>query len=371
MKKTIKTLLALTMALVMVLALGATAWAETPVSSGVATDDDGLSEITFQIELSHETYTPALDVCFEIFPANEAFFDYSGSSAEYIENDAGSRIYAGNLDAVNFGEAPTGADNYVYTLVHFDPSEDMSGTESGTLSFKINPDAFSGVGIYRYEFVPSLSLDQMDAGLRDGEHYAHALDVYVEATGDAPHPYIVKNAVIFQLNGEDASYIPDFSDEPSYPNNGTDSNQKVDSMTLAWGEGAVYFEKVVAGNMGDKTENFTFTVNIDFESNGAPYYATNGEMNIDFTGLKLPVTGIEGVEYLAYGNNTISLKHGSQVTLFAPLMSDVTITEVGAEEKGYELAIGSATAQNKDSIVAAAKTALENGEASFTSDSSY
>lgn len=187
-------------------------------------------------------------------------------------------------------------------------SYDIAATEvtlTDTAALQVHANEFTEPGVYRY-VVSEDSTNPYEGMTYSTEEYY--FDVYVEYVGDdltVTAYTFVDDATSTEKNGE-VVFTNDYSD--------TSSGGGTHDITLS---------KVVTGNQGSKTENFSFTIEVTGE-NGEQYYVA------------LPGGGTLDTPLTSGTSKTITLKAGQSATIYG-LSADDTyeITEDDYSAKGY------------------------------------
>ena len=248
-----KKLTALLLALVMVLAMNASALADT-LSGGKAESTTGMSDVNFTVDFKADgdVQSPAVDFKFGIAVG-------TGHPAVPADNTtdpatpAKPAITAGVEGGAFFGSI--GSEQYE-TTVQFEVGDNVQKTP--TITF--NPAKFDQPGIYRYVLTHKpLTTGQTNAGVSRGETYDTLyLDVYVT---NGTSGKIVTGAVLHEdeaAQNDSAKKVTGYTDKytVSVPGNPGDSDK--DKPTSY----DVEITKNTTGAAGDANQEFVFTINI-------------------------------------------------------------------------------------------------------------
>lgn len=249
-----------------------------------ASSEEKVAKITKQITKDENVYAPKTDFTFTITPGT-AVPAAPGQDA----------IYAGVADWVSIVNDG---------VISSEPKESDIGQTTitaGEAAITVTVPEGTVPGIYRY-------VVKETAGSYEGVGYTEEekfFDVYVTTEGTT-----------FMFTDSDSETGKDdgvFTNE--YGTGSVDG--QVNDLTVT---------KVVAGNQGDRTKGFTFTLNVN-GADGEQYYVVYGE-NQSLT--------------LAKNTDvTITLKDGESATIYGLSASDTyTVTEADYSADGYRTTIG-------------------------------
>lgn len=280
-----KKLTALLLALVMVLAMNVTVFAE---GEGVGTYGDTSSAFTNAAGITSVPVTVEIDTVGNI---PDTTFTYSIANGAAVNADGSQtgvmKIYAGVTGGV--------------TIANTDGKVPFSKNSEKTayLNLTVVPGAFTHAGVYRYALTQTaLSTEQISVGF-DSEAVATGgavtkyVDVYVE---NADSGFKVTNVVLFdplkedlKIEGEKVNYADSTKTDRFKNTFGTDPDTT--DTTEEYDNYTVTITKKVTGGSGDKTYEFPFTIGLSYTENETDDSATT------LTGMKV---GVEAV-----GNATL------------------------------------------------------------------
>ena len=266
----------------MIMSMGMTSFATTGVHDGGTSGVTGVT-LTKKITGADNEYTPNVDFTFNVSnDLSEVELGYQ--PAAETENKDIPRL-KGVMSAI------TSSLNVKFEAETGSPSN-AAKTRTGTISF--NASEYKAPGIYRYKITEDARIDY--AGITS-DPTTYYMDVYVtDKSGEGAFSPLISYVVVFKANGDTFSKS-DLVFENKYETN---------KLTLT---------KEVAGNQGNRTDKFNFTIVI------------KGEPGDKF------VTSKGTFEYKETGTATlmIELGHDETVTI-SGLSADDTyeITEAGS-----------------------------------------
>lgn len=305
MKNSLRRIFALLMAVMMIAALGMSAFAAdegTPASYVLNVDDFKT------LNKDANAHAPKTTFTFSATPYTGAGEGANGTVATPYAGPAG----AVNIDDITSAPADTdiaAAGQTPVTTLTYDGKITITQVAG-----------FNKAGIYRYiveEVVPA------EADVYKGITYStedRYLDVYVASDDDGV--LSIQGAVLYEIganldSGED--------DAKSYDAKGGFTNS-YDTANLT-------LTKKVSGNLGDQTKDFTFTVVIT-GAVGEKYHVTTTNDDAEVTDLVIP-TGEEGAT-TGTVSATFTLAHGENVIIYGLSEGDIyTITENDYSADGY------------------------------------
>ena len=293
MKKN-RRILSTLIALVLLCAMtAATAFAAVPSSLTVdGTTEKGTINLTKYLVVDKDAPVPAVSFSFSLAPE---------AVAEGTETDAGIPVYTGSVVT---------DDTATVTFTNGDPTTDGSADDgiandvnkkyaTGTAALSLAGASFTKPGVYRYGVTETTT---GDAGLTvDSTKYI--VDVYVGyATVDGAES---ANLSILQTltKKENATEKSDITFKNTFASQ---------SLTVS---------KTVAGNMGDRTKDFSFTLNITVNDKLS--------VNTTITAVKTAQDGDTSEVTVTVGSDsTFTLKHGETLAVPGlPEGTEYTVTE--------------------------------------------
>jgi len=252
-----KKLTALLLALVMVLAMNATAFAvaDLPANGKVTSSEETLKikkEIAFFAPNGTEIQYPAISYSYAIAPA-------TGADGTITDDDGDTaNVKVGVAGAVTMGADKTAVFN----------KDKVVASANGALvsdEFEITVDAsqFDYAGIYRYELTESIVGDMAELGYvaANGANKEHRyLDVYIGYNNSDPAALEVKGYVLFRNATPDKTFTPatEGTKTEGFVHEGSDLNYKDDEYVDKYSAYNVTITKKVTGTMGDKSNEFPF-----------------------------------------------------------------------------------------------------------------
>ena len=246
-----------------------------------------------------------------------AQFKYSTSPAETSElTNTGMPVTAGAEGAVSL--SPSSVNYSAKGLSSEDNADGVTKTITAQMSVSLVTSRFAAPGIYRYKITQTPP--ELD-GLNDVEYKELFLDVYVE-NGDSG--LVAKGCTLSTAAGA--------GDKTS----GFENKYVTHKLTIT---------KVVAGNQGDKSKDFEFTVTIKGADGETYKYGTvkNGVTTMNQTTTK------SGAAF------TETLKHGESVIVYGLSSEDkFAVTEADYHGDGYKTSykIGDGTNSTEGSSIA-------------------
>ncbi len=242
------------------------------IGDGVATSADNNIKIKQDIDVSgaEDANNPEVIFTYKI----EANTDTNGS-------DSSLPVYAGIM--------PTGQTGDWTVQSVFDGTETKSGTVvSDTFEIDFTNVAWSGVGVYRYKLTQSNDNKAVDLD----DNTVRYLDVYV-GNADTGAGYKVMHYVL-STDGK-LIYDKDGDGDNTY-----DHGTKSGGFTADYDTYTLTVKKYVTGDMGNKNDDFAFTVKFTNLPDGVKVY--NGTTNVDgdvtgtlSDGETITITGIPAV----------------------------------------------------------------------------
>ncbi len=290
--KMLRRLAALLMAGTMMAAMSTGVFADETTDSG-STSPANVT-ITKELTKGVNDYAPNTTFNFSIAP---------GTAVDATANS--DAIYSGPEGGAAIAEGITSA-----------PKASDIGNETitvGTTNITINNTKFTAPGIYRYVVTET-------EGNYEGVAYSTEtkyFDVYVNSEGNV-YSYAFVNPENTKVK-----------DDGVFTNAYGTADKPVSDLTIS---------KTVAGNQGDKTKDFTFTIEVDGTS-GEQYYVNNGK------------TLVSGVPV------DITLKDGESVIIYGLSASDTyTVTETDYTADGYTTTIDTVKTNTKTGTISADAT---------------
>lgn len=286
MKNSLRRIAALLMAVMMLAALGMTAFAE---------GETVIDKVTFKKLVTKElnAYAPKTTYTFTI-----------------TAGTAGGKISAGNLDQVAF---TNGQDQLVIDSTPTEKTDSVAGDigqASLTYDCQINIDItkFNAPGIYRFVVKETGACDGVTFDTDD-----RYLDIYVEENGvdaDGKTALKVTAAVLYKVGATTVDQI-----------NAT----KAEGFTNDYDTADLNVTNDVTGNLGDTNKEFSYKVEIEGVA-GEKYYIVKGDTAQTIT------AGADGKATL----NEIKLKDGETFTVYGLSENDsYTITQTSEADDGY------------------------------------
>ena len=281
--KMLRRLAAMLLAGTMMVAMGTTVFAENEPKNVT---------ITKEITKDANDYAPAATFQFSITPgtAVDAVLVEQGN----IIQDA---IYAGPAGGVYFAEGAG-------TITSAPDASDIGETTTtvGTTMVSMDNSKFSEPGIYRYNV-------SENTGSYEGVTYSTEVkyfDVYVNSDNQ-----------IYAYTFTDAS-AGDGKDDGVFTNDYGTTADKIYDVTIT---------KTVAGNQGDKSKDFSFTINAS-GAEGEWFYVT-------FSDQRAAETLVTGAE-----SKTITLKDGQSATIHGLSRTDTySVDEADYTSDGYKTTV--------------------------------
>lgn len=389
--KNVKKIGALVLALVMVLAMGTTAFADTTdISNGGVTSDGTRSTDTFNalsntvsinkgiVFINDETtnvYEPNITYTYVISGVDVT----DGGITVTDEHSATPEHKAVVYDTNTLTGYVTNTDNKA-TVTFADGNAFVSATAAGTevkkaFTFTFVPSAFPHAGIYRFLITESVETNAREiAGIVSNATYAASryLDVYVRNGASALEIY---GYVLFEANSQNTSITNSTSKSNGWVNTATTGDPtNVDVYTTY----NAYVQKHVSGSLADQTNAFPFTISLD--NNNATYTRTT-KVRVAATDAKAAVstgttswTGTSDAQasntYIALSGETDvtvtgTIKHSGEIGFYG-LPVDSRITVVEETNNTYDVytasatvADGTGTAATKNIDYKAASTATD------------
>lgn len=326
MKNSLRRIFALLMAVMMIAALGMSAFA--------ADEGDQTAPATFKLPITAfktlnkdaNAYAPATTYTFTATPITAAA-DANGTVGNPYAGPAG----AISIDAITSTPATTdiaavGADGVI------------SVTHNGEITIT-QVAGFDKAGIYRY-IVEETPGDYEGITYDNTDRY---LDVYIQTGDDGS--LSIAGAVLYEtddvLSSDGKTYTD--PDEGETAKGGFTNTYATADLTLT---------KLVDGNLGDRTKDFTFTVTIK-GAEGEQFYVTTTRTD----GYDAPIVleektvGEGDTAVTTYEKSvTITLKHNESVTIYGLSENDTyTIVEGSYATDGYTATVeGAGTVSTAD-----------------------
>lgn len=216
--------------------------------------------------------------------------------------DAANNILAGPAEGAVMGES-----------VHFAPAAgDIGKTElQAATAITLDPARFAAPGVYRYTVTEQ-------PGRYDGITYdTKALELLVYVVNDAGGGLAVGGYTLSDAQGEKSD---------TFTNDYGAQNGSVNDLTIT---------KTVTGNMGDRSKEFSFTLQVTPAEEGEEYYL---------------VVGGEAGQTQQVGTQpvTFTLKNGESAVLHGLSPEDVyTLTETDYSAEGYTTTVDGEAAREK------------------------
>ena len=359
MKNTLKRISAIALALVMVLALGTTAFAATGPDNtsgnfGSTTGESTGGTFTGSTETWSTAITSAtFNVHFDVDATNSGNrpatqFSYSiDNGTRVAATSTAPEIKAGITGGATIPTAVTDAWNAPNATDAVD-----------TIGVSFDASKFTAPGIYRYIITEAaLTQEQTDIGIADGDTSGNKtentlyLDVYVSKLSGASDLSVV--AAVLLTTAE----TPSMSNESGTiagTNETASYTTKIDGFYNSYKAYTVTVTKTVAGDAGDSTFYFPFSMVLA--------YTEGADANTTITGVTVTATATSnstvGTTY-AIGNGTgntysdITIKDGGTVTISGlPMKSIIKLYETVDAGEGY--------------IITSAITGMEAGKTVIT-----
>ena len=329
-----KKLTALLLALIMVLAMNASALAADPASTvedlpAIGKVTSGKEELSIKKEIAFfapETTNinyPGISFTYTIAPATDA----AGNITD--KNGVTAQVRPGKDSAVTMG-----TDNKAVFA-----ADTIEATPTGTLKsdefvISVDPAAFDNAGIYRYELKETADTNLTTLGYKvatGAKQNSRYLDVYIG--NKAGGGFEVKGYVLFY--NADGNKTITSGDEgfktEGFVHEGGDANYTNDNNVDKYETYEVTIKKNVTGTMGDINNVFPFNVAVS----GAPS-ASNIEMDViggSGTNANITLTNGAAAESMVAG-----LKNGETAKITGiPVGATLTITETNNTVSTYKV----------------------------------
>lgn len=318
-----KKLTALLLALVMVLAMNATAFAADAIQTGIASKETGLSAVTFKTEIhNYEGQTPVTSYTYTITEA-------TGMTAPLINGVDGGVKFAGDP------ASKTKTINWT-----------ANDGEPKNVELTLNPSVFPKVGVYRYMIAQSANTtEQTEIGLHPDAELEKALDVYVVWADDNHTTKKINNVVLTQqektmtpdgthnahatkVEGWKNTYGKDNDDDPDTD---ADNSFKLD------------LSKAISGSMASTTQLFNFALTLTYSdpANGDPATTLDGMSFKVYTDANMttPLKNGENDVTATVGSGTVNvqLKGGDHLYLKLPKSVNVNFKETYTNPEKYSI----------------------------------
>jgi len=349
MKKTLKKLSALVLALAMIVAMSATAFAAN--SDGDVNIDNGIDSTDVTINIAKQiVFVNAEDTTVR---EPNITYTYTISAVTPTEatitdkDDITGTVKAGILSAVK------GAATDTTSTVAFTDSATSAATANGTstaskyAAFTFTASAFNAPGIYRYKISETASPAKASVGITEAAEYnaARYLDVYVKWNDDAHTTLAVYGYVLFE--GTDSQTIKSAQLTPpgdvsmksaGYVNTSATAGtqEDVDVYTTQ----NLYINKTTTGSLADKNNDFPIAVTLT-----APSGVSNVKLDVTTTGSGSLTTATDtiGAHVAAWGNVAGTVRDGSQIAIKGvPAGASVSIVETNNTADSYKVKAGTA-----------------------------
>ena len=243
---------------------------------------------------------------------------YAVSHTKYNDsNQPNTRTELTNLSTENAGKIPEAVKTVTIGTAKYTQGAvtDKNGTTNKVTVAVPDAAAYGSVGYYYYQFKET-------TGNTAGVTYDTTVKIF-------------RVAVINGENGLEISNVLFYT--------GTDANTKTDNVTNKYSAGTLTINKVVTGNMGDKTKEFTVTVTFKAPENKE----IKAPINIETTGANSPQNHITAdiAQNKETASATIKVKDGTTVT-FTNIPKGVTYKVEETHENGYDAPKYTATSNN-------------------------
>lgn len=258
-----KKLTALLLALVMVLAMNASALAETGILAGDAANKTAIDHFNFKVTVDKDSTVHT--------PATGATYTLTTGTA-----DATNSVFAGDL--ANIGFSADYSENS--TTTNFPVN---NGANDAVNDVTVYAGNYTAPGIYRYTLTES-NLQNEDLGFEFKDAQVKTLDIYVKKEGN---DFIVYAATLYNpdpgaTNEKTDGFTIVYTDEPGDPSTpGSPESPASHDVTV---------KKTISGNAAVATEEFDFTVTITVDG-----IATDG-LVITMAQAGSPAGGLAGKE---------------------------------------------------------------------------
>lgn len=232
---------------------------------------------------------------------------YAVSHTKYNDsNQPNTRTELTNLSTENAEKIPKAVETVTIGTAKYTQGAvtDKTGTTNKVTVAVPDAAAYDSVGYYYYQFKET-------TGNTAGVTYDTAVKTF-------------RVAVINGVNGFEISSVLFYT--------GTDVNTKTDNVTNEYSAGTLTINKVVTGNMGDKTKEFTVYVTFKAPENKE----IKAPISIATTGANSPQNSATAdiAQDKGKASATITVKDGTTVT-FTNIPKGVTYTVVETPAKGY------------------------------------
>lgn len=308
-----KKLTALLLALIMVLAMNASALAETIGSDGIAGDtSSAISTIDFEVKYNVESGVDA--------PLTK--FSYELTNWDIADGHAGIVLFAGTATSPEIRNGNGSA---------YLPTADVTVDEnnSGIGKVTINTGSYTQPGVYRYKLTQKpLTTTQTNAGVMKADEYDFlVLDVYVTKVGDPAAPAVT--AVVLHKDNvavdDNADKVAGFNNtySPNNPDPGTSTPDPTNPESYE-----LTITKKVDGSAASNDQEFDFTIVLTPPTNDDSISFENVKVGVVATGVNTNPASELTLNNGANTTLTVKMKHDSKIVIKGvPQNTTVSVTE--------------------------------------------
>lgn len=262
------------------------------MTSFAAPSEGATVTLTKKVNKPENVYAPRVDFKFQIGDGIEVTGAKIGTAPVSVPQNVLKFVGSENVTVTDDGKTATIASK---------PNEDTLASpvaEVGTISFaSVSKDQFPAPGTYRYPITELEAEGKGAEGIMEDNAVNRYMDIIVKSTDEAP-------SFVFVEEKEEGGNITYVKSDGVFLNGygktpGTDPTDPKEPKDKLYN---LEIEKKVEGNQGNKSEEFSFAVQIDGET-GEEYY-------VSFDGIEQNITKIESGK-----SQTFNLKDGAKVKI--------------------------------------------------------